>query len=114
MYNQDMQTMATCGLVIVQNQSYYYLSLYYEPQVPAHIDNIGMEKDFPKISVSYSDSGIGITADGHVGQRISIFGINGKCLAQAVVRQGENFFEIPSKEPLVIKIGNCAPVKVIR
>ena len=114
MYNQDKQTMATCGLVIVQNQSYYYLSLYYEPQVPDHIDNIGMEKDFPKISVSYSDSGIGITADGHVGQRISIFGINGKCLAQAVVRQGENFFEIPSKEPLVIKIGNCAPVKVIR
>lgn len=114
MYNQDNQTMATCGLVFVQNQSYYYLSLYYEPQVPDHIDNIGMGKDFPKISVSYYDSGIGITADEHVGQRISIFGINGKCLAQSVVRQGESFFEIPSKEPLVIRIGNCAPVKVIR
>lgn len=114
MYNQDNQTMATCGLVFVQNQSYYYLSLYYEPQVPDHIDNIGMGKDFPKISVSYYDSGIGITADEHVGQRISIFGINGKCLAQSVVRQGENVFEIPSKEPLVIRIGNCAPVKVIR
>lgn len=114
MYNQDNQTMATCGLVFVQNQSYYYLSLYYEPQVPDHIDNIGMGKDFPKISVSYYDSGIGITTDEHVGQRISIFGINGKCLAQSVVRQGENVFEIPSKEPLVIRIGNCAPVKVIR
>lgn len=114
MYNQDNQTMATCGLVFVQNQSYYYLSLYYEPQVPDHIDNIGMGKDFPKISVSYYDSGIGITADEHVGQRISIFGINGKCLAQSVVRQGGNVFEIPSKEPLVIRIGNCAPVKVIR
>lgn len=114
MYNQDNQTMATCGLVFVQNQSYYYLSLYYEPQVPDHIDNIAMGKDFPKISVSYYDSGIGITADEQVGQRISIFGINGKCLAQSVVRQGGNVFEIPSKEPLVIKIGNFAPVKVIR
>ena len=114
MYNNDNQTMATCGLVFVQNQSYYYLSLYYEPQVPDHIDNIGMGKDFPKISVSYYDSGIGITADEHVGQRISIFGINGKCLAQSVVRQGGNVFEIPSKEPLVIRIENCAPVKVIR
>ena len=113
MYNQDIQTMATCGLVFVQNQSYYYLSLYYEPEAEG-IEKICLEKDFPKISVNCHDSKIGITANEHVGQQITIFGINGSCLAQSVVRHGENVFDIASKEPLVIKIGNCASVKVLR
>ena len=114
MYNQDSQTMATCGLVFVQNQSYYYLSLYYEPEIPEGIEEICLEKDFPKISVNCYDSKVGITADEHVGEKISIFGINGTCLGQSVVEYGENVFDIPSKEPLVIKIGNCASVKVLR
>ena len=113
MYNHDIQTMATCGLVFIQNQSYYYLSLYYEPEAEG-IEKICLEKDFPKISVNCHDSKIGITANEHVGQQITIFGINGSCLAQSVVRQGENVFDIASKEPLVIKIGNCASVKVLR
>ena len=114
MYNQDSQTMATCGLVFVQNQSYYYLSLYYEPQVPEGIEKICLEKDFPQITVCNYEAGIGITADEHVGQKISIFGIDGRCLGQSVVRHGENYFDIPSKDPIVIRIGNCASVKVIR
>ena len=113
MYNQDIQTMATCGLVFVQNQSYYYLSLYYEPEAEG-IEKICLEKDFPKISVNCHDSKVGITANEHVGQQITIFGINGSRLAQSVVRHGENVFDIASKEPLVIKIGNCASVKVLR
>ena len=114
MYNEDNQTMATCGLVFVQNQGYYYLSLYYDPQIPDNIERNSLGKDFPKIAINYYDSGIGITANEHIGQNISIFDINGRCLGKSVVAQGENFFDIPSKEPLVIKIGNCAPVKVIR
>ena len=88
--------------------------LYYEPQVPEGIEKICLEKDFPQISVCNYEAGIGITADEHVGQKISIFGIDGRCLGQSVVRHGENYFDIPSKGPIVIRIGNCASVKVIR
>lgn len=114
MYNQDNQTKATCGLVFVQNQSYYYLSLYYDPQTPDHIERNSLDKDFPKIKINYCDSEIGITADDNIGQSISIFDFNGRCLYKSVIEKGTNVFDIPSNEPLLVKIGNCAPVKVIR
>ncbi len=112
MYHEDSKTLATCGLVFVQNQSYYYFTLIYEPKSPVGINETIAE--LPEISVRTSGSVLEVTAEKYVGQAISVYSTTGQCLASATVKDGVNVFDIPSREVLIVKVGKHASVKVVR
>ncbi|MDY6205388.1 MAG: hypothetical protein SPI30_01365 [Prevotella sp.] len=111
MYNAATKTQASCGLMIVQGQYFMYCMLQFSPDTPLGISD--QKADYPTMDVKYNGNTIEVTANGQEGQSISIYSLNGQCLAKSTLKAGVNRFEMAKPMPVIIRAGNCLPVKMM-
>lgn len=111
MYNKETKSIATCGMVFIQNQSYYYLSLLYEPNDPTGISDVLAA--FPNVDIRTSGNMLTIDAKEHAGEPVVITNIAGQRLAASTLHKGANSFRLPASRVVMVKVGSCKAVKVV-
>ncbi len=113
MYNPSTQTLANCGMVYVQNQAYYYTAFFYEPDAPElSVNNVKGEN--PDFELRTDGDNICINADTMAGETIVIYTVDGRCLHREAVKVGGNSINIATRQPIMVKVGKCSAVKVLR
>lgn len=112
MYNSKTKTLASCGVLIVQGQFFMYCLFEYYPTHPTGITN--QKSDDPTtMDMKYNGNIIEIIANGQEGKPVAIYSIDGKCLAKSTLKSGVNRFEMAKPMPVIVRAGNCLPVKMI-
>ncbi len=111
MYNSETKSLATCVMVFAQSQAYYSCLIEYKRQVPAGID---YQNGFlPNIDVETDGACVKLHAEQYVGQPISIYTADGKCVAKELAHKTGNSIKLQLKGLIIVKVGDALPIKVM-
>ena len=113
MYNPTSKTLATCGLMIVQGCGYCYVGLSYLPEDPDPSSIQMARADQPNIVCEMKDGLLSIEAEQYVGRQLAVYTLDGKCLRVATIRRGVNQVGNLPRQPLFLRIDQCAAVKIL-
>lgn len=110
LYNKSNQTEATCGMIFLQNASYFYFTLNYNP-----VSNIMLQDTMPapEINVVCNGNSMKVTGEKHAGATVTLYSDNGQIISKDVMRQEGVSFSVKSGQLYLLKIDGCMAVKVL-
>ena len=99
--------------MIVQGCGYCYVGLSYLPEDPDPSSIQMARAEQPNIVCEMKDGLLSIEAEQYVGRQLAVYTLDGKCLRVATIRRGVNQVDNLPRQPLFLRIDQCAAVKIL-
>ena len=113
LYNPTTYTLVTFDNFILQGLYYLFCTFEYEPENQLDPQGIATA-DLKARSVEINSRGtmIDIEADGHEGETVEIYSLDGKMLGKTTIKNGKAQVNLSDKTTVIVKVGKNCPMKM--
>ena len=112
MYRESDKTQASAMVLTMQGQYFRDLNFQYTPDKPTTgISSVALS--MPKSGLNRNGNQLTVDVKDEKGEPIVVYSLSGQKLLQAVLKDGNNTFELTTAKPVIVRIGKSRGVKVM-